>query len=397
MIVFFLGRQPEISLAELAAVHHQTPHLVDSHIAAMDITTSTALASANHLGAVVKIGEVIDADFIINKANLAKLAEHLFASTTGKVTIGISHYGHHITKTSAINFGRELQSILKAQGHSVRLLPNNAATLSTATVLHNGLASNNPKKVELSIIPGQTNSRVTIAQTIFVQDIDAYTFRDRRRPRRDAHNGMLPPKLAQTMINLAHGALKTKRGLNDDQLNVLDPFCGTGVVLQEATLMGMNVYGTDLNPDMIRNTKDNLAWLARTHHRQIQPNLAIGDATNFDWRNWAKPDHINLVATETYLGKPYTSTPPLAELGHNITACNLIIGKFLRNISGQLARGAGLCIGVPAWFIRDHIHHLPCVDQITDYGFTNMTQGANLIYHRPDQIVGRELLVLQKR
>ena len=173
---------------------------------------------------------------------------------------------------------RELQSILKAQEHSVRLLPNNAATLSTATVLHNGLASNNPKKVELSIIPGQTNSRVTIAQTIFVQDIDAYTFRDRRRPRRDAHNGMLPPKLAQTMINLAHGALKTKQALNDDQLNVLDPFCGTGVVLQEATLMGMNVYGTDLNPDMIRNTKDNLAWLARTHHRQIQPNLAIGDA-----------------------------------------------------------------------------------------------------------------------
>lgn len=397
MIVFFLGRQPEISLAELAAVYHRTPRLVDSHIAAMDITASTALAQADRLGAIVKIGEVIDAGFIINKANLAKLAEQLFASTTGKVTIGISHYGHHITKASAINFGRELQSILKAQGYSVRLLPNNAATLSTATVLHNGLASNNPKKVELSIIPGQTNSRVTIAQTIFVQDIDAYTFRDRRRPRRDAHNGMLPPKLAQTMINLAHGALKTKQTLNDDRLNVLDPFCGTGVVLQEATLMDMNVYGTDLNPDMIRNTKDNLTWLSRTHHRQIQPNLAIGDATNFDWRSWAKPDRINLVATETYLGKPYTSTPSLAELGYNITACNIIISKFLKNISGQLTSGAGLCIGVPAWFIRDHIHHLPCVDQIADYGFTNMTHGANLIYHRPDQVVGRELLVLQKR
>lgn len=366
-------------------------------IAMLDIPASDVLAQASRLGSIVKIGEVAHQDFIISRDNLNSLAEDLSATASGKITLGVSYYGNrHVTKASAINFGHELQSALRKHGNSVRLLPNRDATLSTATILHNGLSGANPKKIELNVIQQQNNHTAAIARTIFVQDINAYTFRDRRRPRRDARNGMLPPKLAQTMINLAHGAMK-QTGASNNPLNILDPFCGTGVVLQEATLMGMNVYGTDLNPDMISYTKDNLAWLNRTHHHNCQPNLAVGDATSFNWRAWAKPDRINLVATETYLGHPYTAAPPPDELRYNITACNVIISKFLQNIAGQLPHGAGLCIGVPAWFIRDHIHHLPCADQVDRYGFSNMTVGANLIYHRPDQIVGRELLVLQKR
>jgi hypothetical protein len=38
-----------------------------------------------------------------------------------------------------------------------------------------------------------------------VQDIDAYAERDFERPMRDAFVGMLPPKLAQIMLNLAVG------------------------------------------------------------------------------------------------------------------------------------------------------------------------------------------------
>ena len=43
---------------------------------------------------------------------------------------------------------------------------------------------------------------------------------------------------------------------------LLDPFCGTGVVLQEALLMGYDVYGTDLEPRMIDYSGANLDWLS---------------------------------------------------------------------------------------------------------------------------------------
>ena len=387
MIICFLGRQPELGLAELQAVFRQTPQLIGDRIASLDINVDLALAKANRLGSIIKLAETIDPNFVVSKASLNELATKLFDSITGKITLGISYYNRGASKQSAISLGQELKQVLREHTHSVRLVPSVAATLSSATVLHNGLAHGNPKKVELNIVGH------TLCRTIFVQDIDAYTFRDRRRPRRDAHNGMLPPKLAQTMINLAVGAAK----LATDNVNILDPFCGTGVVLQEAALMNYQIYGTDLNPQMIDNTRVNMDWLAKTHHVNNAAKLAVGDATNFNWQTWAKPAVINVVAAETYLGKPYISTPTKSELLNNIANCNTVISKFLGNIAAQLPSGSGLCIGVPAWHIRDHIYHLPCLSQINQYGLVNQTIGANLIYHRPDQVVGRELLVLQKR
>lgn len=400
MIICILGRQPELGLAEIEAVYNVTPKLISRSIARLDISSDKVLAKANRLGSIVKIIECVQDDFIISKNSIASLCDKLFASTEGRITIGISYYANKATKRSATNLAEAFRDQLKQSGHSVRLTPITDATLSTATILHNGLANQNPKKLELNFIQprgvesGNNDKQLIVGRTIFVQDIDAYTIRDRRRPRRDARNGMLPPKLAQTMINLAISASDTS-GLTE--VNLLDPFCGTGVVLQEAALMGANVYGTDLNPDMVDNTKVNLAWLKKTHHLSFNPNLAIGDATAFDWKEWAKPDQINVVTTETYLGRPYTTTPSTTELKYNITACNVIISKFLLNISKQLPKGAGLCIGVPVWFVRDHINHLPCVKDIAHFGFTNQTIGANLIYHRQGQLVGRELLVLQKR
>ena len=394
MIAFILGRQPEIGLAELQAVYKKEPQLIASNVALLDISSQTALASSKRLGAIVKIIQVIDKRFTISKSNLTTLCRQLFTDIDGKITLGVSYYDPRASKRSAISLGQELQSILKGLGHSTRLLPTNNAVLGAATILHNGLSGQNPKKIELNFIKTSDQASLCVGRTIYIQDIDAYTFRDRRRPRRDARNGMLPPKLAQTMINLAVHASKSGQ---IQGANLLDPFCGTGVVLQEAALMDMNIFGTDLNPDMVNNTKVNINWLNRMLHLDVVPNLAIGDATTFDWKSWASPDKINLVATETYLGRAYTTPPAADELKYNITACNIIIDKFLSNISKQLPSGCGLCIGVPVWFVRDHIHHLPCTNQLDSHRFINQTDGANLIYHRPDQIVGRELLVLQKR
>lgn len=394
MIAFILGRQPEIGLAELQAVYKKEPQLIASNVALLDISSQTALASSKRLGAIVKIIQVVNKKFTVSKSNLTTLCRQLFNNVDGKITLGVSYYDPRASKHSAISLGQELQSILKGLGHSTRLLPTNNAVLGAATILHNGLSGQNPKKIELNFIKTSDQASLCVGRTIYIQDIDAYTFRDRRRPRRDAHNGMLPPKLAQTMINLAVHASKSGQ---TQGANLLDPFCGTGVVLQEAALMGMDVFGTDLNPDMVNNTKININWLNRMLHLDVVPNLAIGDATTFDWKSWASPDKINLVATETYLGRAYAAPPAADELKYNITACNIIIDKFLANISKQLPSGCGLCIGVPVWFVRDHIHHLPCTNRLDSYRFINQTDGANLIYHRPDQIVGRELLVLQKR
>ena len=391
MIVFALGRQPEISLAELQAVYHRTPKLLAGHLASLDIERETALATAKDLGSIVKVAELISDSFTLDADSIARLTHRLFCQTTGKVTIGVSCYGSSAKSKLAANFSQAMRASLEQSGHSVRLVPSGQVALSTAAVLHNKLAIGNPKKVELLLAPAPGSHRLVVAKTIYVQDIGAYTLRDRGRPRRDTRNGMLPPKLAQTMINLARGACQLTR-----PTNLLDPFCGTGVILQEASLMGLTTYGSDNNPRMIDYTQTNIDWLARRYWLASRPQLTIADATDFSWRQWLTPDRLELIASETYLGRPYTSPPHLSELKSNLHDCNVIIGKFIANLSPQLPSGAGICLGVPAWYIRDHIHHLPCLAELPRHKLHSVTAGANLIYHRPDQVVGRELLVLQK-
>ena len=392
MIIFELGRQPEFGLAELAAVYGQTPVLLGRHLAGLNIDNTTALAQARHLGSIIKVMRPLVAEPIpLDQDSLAKLMATTFAGQTGKLTIGVSLYDQRSSRRSALNLSQTIRTILREQGHSIRLLPTTGAQLSTAAVLHNGLARQHPRKVELDFLSlptkGNGSSAYLPCATLYVQDIDDYTRRDRRRPRRDAHNGMLPPKLAQTMINLARGATH----LPDHQPPcLLDQFCGTGVVLIEASLMGLLVRGSEIN------TATNLAGLADTYHQAGIQQLTTADATEFDWRSWSTRP-INLVVSETYLGRPYTTTPSLGQLRGNITDCDRLIDRFFANLAPQLPTGAGLCVAVPVWYIRDHIHHLPCLEHLTQHQLTNMTTGANLIYHRSDQIVGRELLVLQKR
>jgi len=57
------------------------------------------------------------------------------------------------------------------------------------------------------------------------------------------------PRLARFMVNLA----RVPRGAS-----ILDPFCGTGSILIEAGIIGMRLYGSDIDERMIHASKMNL-------------------------------------------------------------------------------------------------------------------------------------------
>lgn len=67
-----------------------------------------------------------------------------------------------------------------------------------------------------------------------------------------SHPVSIHPKFARAMVNLARLA---------PGQTVLDPFCGTGGVLMEATLMGHRAVGSDIDPRMVEGSRENLAAL----------------------------------------------------------------------------------------------------------------------------------------
>ena len=226
-----LGRQPEISIAELEALFGSVKK-ISNNLAVFE--ENIVKPDIDRLGGSLKIAEKI-----VNKP-----LDFLRELPEGKITLGISDYSGYASKKTATIEALKLKKILVRHGRSVRVVENKEATLSTATSLHNGLGGKNERKVELIKVNNDWY------KVIGVQDIDAYTKRDQARPARDAKVGMLPPKLAQILINLC-GSLKAGS-------RVLDPFCGTGVVLQEALLMGYVAYGTDLSERMVEYSEKNL-------------------------------------------------------------------------------------------------------------------------------------------
>lgn len=60
----------------------------------------------------------------------------------------------------------------------------------------------------------------------------------------------LEPKLARVLINLSRAPPGG---------TLYDPFCGTGGILLEAAQMGLRAVGSDLDPEMVRGSEENLA------------------------------------------------------------------------------------------------------------------------------------------
>ncbi|MBO7131993.1 methyltransferase domain-containing protein [Candidatus Saccharibacteria bacterium] len=371
-----LGRQPEISIAELSAQLPEadfwtgpavavSPTILGFRLRAAGDPPAPSPVHISRFGGILKLAvELIEKPLDY----LAKLPE-------GKITIGVSDYSKGASKKTATIEALKLKKILVRHGRSVRVVENKDAVLSTATSLHNGLSGKNEKKVELIKVEDEWY------RVIGVQDIDAYAKRDQARPARDAKVGMLPPKLAQVLINLCGP-------LNEGSM-VLDPFCGTGVVLQEALLMGYKAYGTDISERMVEYSEKNLKYFKFNNFV-----LDVGDATNYKWIK-----KIDAVACEGYLGKPFSRIPSDIELREQKQECGSIVLGFLRNLAGQIKKDTPVVIAVPAWLRPDNSYErLDILDEIKDLGYNvNNKSREGLLYHRPDQIVARDIIILRKK
>lgn len=395
MHISILGRLQDLSLAELERVYGSDKVQAfskESAIIDSDYFDIEMLGGSQKAGVVVD--EVASTDWQIIERHIIKHYTKTLTKQSGKITIGISAYGLKLSAKTVQQTGLKLKNSLKNRDGSVRLVPNLDAVLSSATSHHNklGLSAN---KIEIIVVKGDENTTI-IATSVGSQNITAYARRDQGRPKRDAFVGMLPPKLAQIMVNLAAGSRLQDSAEAKSKLVLLDPFCGTGVLLQEAALMGYSVYGTDLSEKMIDYTEENLRWLSSIKHLDIKPQLAVGDAMTTLWK---KP--IDFVVAESYLGQPFSAPPSPAKLHEVVGNCDHIIGSFLKNVKNQIKSDTVLCIAVPAWRNKDGmLTHLPLTRNLDKYGFKKVelttVTSHRLIYFREDQVVARELLVITK-
>ena len=327
-----------------------------------------------------------------------------------------------------------LKKELKKEGTGCRIvMPKNyEAELSSASIVNNKILK---KGIDLNFILtsprpllGKEGSiQIMLGKTAAIQDIESYSRRDYGRPCREAKIGMMPPKLAQIMINLAQ--------VKEDQL-ILDPFCGTGVILQEALLAGCHAIGSDANEKQVQNAKTNLKWLEENYlSDQLFPSregLGVGFSTNsthpqppperglqifkIDAAHLAKKinhSSVNAIVTETTLGPIYTKSPAPREIRKNFKKLEKIYLKFLTQAKKVLLPGGKIVMTAPCYQTKNSKFILmPIVDILKKTGYSikeplpkdisdklalmsGVSSRNTLIYSRKGQIVGREIIVLE--
>ncbi|UCE91123.1 MAG: methyltransferase domain-containing protein [Methanobacteriota archaeon] len=101
----------------------------------------------------------------------------------------------------------------------------------------------------------------------------------------------LHPKFARCLVNL------TRVNAGD---SLLDPFCGTGAIVAEASLVGAEVFGTDVSEKMIAGAQSNLASLG------LEADLRVCDVGSIP----SELSRIDRIATDPPYGR---STSTLGE------------------------------------------------------------------------------------
>ena len=222
---------------------------------------------------------------------------------------------------------------LQAAGHSVRFINDRFHNLTSAQtykshILRDGLEFN-----LVSLPAGRF-----VGPTIAVQDLDAYRVRDYEKPARNSKNGMLPPKLAQILINLT-GAVEPSV--------LYDPFCGNGTVPMEAALMGHDYLASDNDPRCIRDTNTNLTWL--TDKFQLSPPLAeavwLADATA-PYTARLKFDHL---VSEGFLGPNWSQQPAESEVLAVVKRLEKLYSDFFRAIAPVTPATGKMVICMPSF------------------------------------------------
>ena len=367
-----LGRQPELGLLELESL--VGPDKVEPF-------GQTALLSAgvpfDRLGGVLKLGDVIYRGPVIDLDSVALDLDSL-ARADGKTTFGVSYYGSKLSAGAVMAAGLELKKHLKPMGPVRLVTPTSGVALTAAQLLHNHILAGG-----FELMVATFGDSMVVARTTHVQDIEAYSARDYGRPARSAKVGMLPPKLAQILLNTSSGPV------------VVDPFCGTGVVLQEAMLVGRAAFGFDLAVDMVAATTTNLDWLSTKFDRPL-PNWEVAEA---DARTVPLPAAAVSIISEGYLGPNLSNRPSSAEVAELDRATTDLYAAALKNWAGQLASGAELAICIPNWRTGGGWRTPAVVDDLADLGYTTKVfkhVSGTVRYARDNQIVGRQLLLLTR-
>jgi tRNA G10 N-methylase Trm11 len=347
------------------------------------------------LGGVPKSGTIISQLSNLDAKKIAFLLQE-YITEGQKFHFGLSSYSidaEVVSPQKLKAIGLEIKKILKQSGASVRLVESKSKTLSSVDVVKNKLID---KGVELCLF--FTKEGILIGKTESVQRFEEYSERDYGRPSRDMKRGMIPPKLAKSMINLS--------GAKEEGL-ILDPFCGVGTIPQEALLLGYETMGTDIDEQAIKQSNKNIQWLLDKNKEQL-PEHKFDTIDVRKLNEIVSEKSVDAIVAEFDLGPPHQGSETEVKIQSIERSLSEFYAQALEMMHYVLKDGERAVIAWP-YFVKQDIA-ISLFNSLLDIGWNiiepypqeykdiySLSKRNTLLYGRDDQHVFREIIILEKK
>lgn len=404
---FILGKNPDLSIAEILAVLSLNKiqfNLLETAGKFLVLGTERVIEPAlfiKKLGGTIKIGQVFERDKFDLPSILEIITQERLLKTRKKFYFGFSVYSDKKAAAAKLNnqikkLAFALKNELKAQKISSRWVTSREKVLSSVVVEKNKLLEQGIEIVVLS------DEKFFLGRTVAVQEFEEYGLRDFGKPQRDILSGMLPPKLAKMMINFTQ--VEASQGGK-----ILDPFCGTGTIISEALALGyQNLICSDIRKKAIENAQANQEWLAKEMsliipEKQIQ--YLAEDVRNLDKK--IKLGEIEAIVTEPHLGPLLRGNESFERINKVIEELSQLYLEAFKVFKKILKKNGRVVIIFPVFSIQNKDFFIPVIREIEELGFKNepllpkdllglnfvgLTERKTLIYFRPGQKVKREII-----
>ena len=272
----------------------------------------------------------------------------------------------------------------KKQVKSIRFVNNNFKNIDSVVTKKQIL---NKWWVEFTVIENREKNCFSLLKTISVQDVDSYWLRDYEKPARSAKVWMLPPKLAQILINLAW-----------EKKSIWDPFVWTWTILMEWFLMWVNeLYWSDISEEMLKMSKINTDWISQDFEEHwLAPIASEWELKieifehNASEKNKIKAD---VIATEWYLWIPLEDCATQNFVDTNDKILAKIWEWALENFAENWIKKVVFCLPCYPDKKGKRFFCEKTLEIIKESKYNTLAQ--NLVYWRKGQFVHREIIVLE--
>lgn len=335
-------------------------------------------AVMQQLGGTTVIGKCIAENVEITPSVFASFIRQ---DASSSVTFGLTSFDSPYKESFLSSIKEELSS----QGISTRYIVNKKSEPLSAVVVKGQHVQ------EYLVIKTETGN--LFVKTVAVQNIPEWAKRDFDRPYADPKRGMLPPKVARMLVNIVGSFRET-----DETATLLDPFCGMGTVLAEAQLMGWNVIGSDIAPDVVSNTIGNLEWL-KQEYPSITSIFRVVQSDAVHVSKHVDPVSVCAIVTEPFMGSPSFALQDKVdpeEIRNTIKGLEKLYIGCLKDWHGILRSNGVILMALPRFRLKGREFFVKkVIDSCEMLGYS-ISEGP-LVYGRPNATVERNFYLFQKR